>query len=87
MTPELQIKRVCVPKGWTIAIDNRTPHGGAPRNGPKALRVHMYAAILAVDEVNVGIQDETINLRCSDYAQVFAWAQDQAVPAFGAKDV
>ena len=89
-TPELTIKRVRIPKGWTIAIDNRTPHGGAPRNGPDALRVHMYAAARSVDvftrEVDGAIQDETINLGKSNYAPVVLWAHGQAVPAFGLEE-
>ena len=30
-SPELKIKRVRISKGWTIAVDSRTQHGGAPR--------------------------------------------------------
>ena len=85
-TPELKIKCVRIPKGWSIAVDNRTPHGGAPRNDPVALRVQMYAVALSVGvvtrEVDGAIQDETINLGKSNFAPMVLWAHGQAVLAF-----
>ena len=91
--PALQIKRVKIQKGWTIAIDSRTPHGGAPwaptgTDGARpALRVHMYAfnrpIVNADPTVDAETQDTTKDLRFSSYAPVLYWAQRQVVPAFG----
>ena len=90
-SPELKIKRVRIPKGWTIAVDSRTPHGGAPRVGPDALRLHIYAVVRAVDAVaahaddlgDAAIQDATIDLRNSAYLPILHSAQRQHAAAFG----
>ena len=92
-SPHLKIKRVRIPKGWTIAVDSRTPHGGAPRFGPDALRLHMYAVVRAVDasavvravELDAEIQDSTIDLRHSFYFPIIHSAQRQNMAAFGAE--
>jgi hypothetical protein len=88
-TPALQIKRVRIEKGWTIAIDSRTPHGGAawlPKGTEEALRVHMYAVdrpIVRADPTEEAeTQDSTIDPRYSAYVPMLHWAQRQVVPAF-----
>lgn len=86
--PGLQIKRVKIEKGWTIAVDSRTPHGGAPWTGPMgAMRLHMYAIDRAINAVTSSdeyeTQDATIDIRHCDYCPIVHWAQRQFMPAFG----
>ena len=79
---------------WTIAVDSRTPHGGAQRVGPDALRLHIYAIVRAVDAVagiaahaddlgGAAIQDATIDLRHSAYLPIVHSAQRQHAAAVG----
>jgi len=87
-TPPLQIKRITIAKGWTIAVDSRTPHGGAAWLGTEeAMRVHIYAVDRAVDAVTTSeemdTQDSTLDLRACDYAPVICLAQRQGQPVFG----
>ena len=87
-SPALEVKRVKIEKGWTIAVDSRTPHGGAPWSGPgEAMRLHMYAVDRAIDTVtasdNYATQDATLDLRYCDYFPLMHWAQRQVAPAFG----
>jgi len=85
--PELQVKRVKIEKGWTIAVDSRTPHGGAPWHGPgEAMRLHMCDVERAINAVTSSdefeTQDATIDLRRCSYCPILYWAQRQFMPAF-----
>ena len=51
--PALQIKSVTVPKGWTIVMDARNPHAGAPAGELGGLRVHVYGVESAIDKHNM----------------------------------
>jgi hypothetical protein len=90
-SPELKIKQFRIPKGWTITVDSRTPHGGAPRIGPEALRLHICAVVRAVDAVAAhtndlgcaAIQDATIDPQPSAYLPKVHSAQRQNAAAFG----
>ena len=89
--PALQVKRVRIPKGWTIAVDSCTPHGGAPvRPGlaPHHFRVHVYAVNRSIDSALAGLeaeQDHTVNLLSIEnpYFPILAWAQMQEAAPFG----
>ena len=66
----LQMKRVRIPKGWTIDVDSRTHHGGAAvgNSGTPRFRVHIYAVSRAIDRVIAHDDgkttiDSTVNLR------------------------
>jgi hypothetical protein len=96
--PALQVKRVPIPKGWTIAVDACTPHGGAPvpsRPGglvPHHLRVHVYAVNRSIDRALPGLeaeQDHTVNLLSNEnpYFPILAWAQMQANAPFGPAEI
>ena len=91
--PFLQLKRVRIPKGWTIAVDSRTPHGGAAvgSTGAPRFRVHVYAVLRAIDEVITHddgntTQDSTVNIRSWEHFlfPIVGWAQRQAAAVFGA---
>ena len=84
--PLLEVKRVPIPKGWTIAVDSCTPHAGAPAGpefGPGGFRVHVYAVTRAIDRVHPdleGEQDHTVNLLSikNPYFPLLCWAQKQS---------
>ena len=91
--PALQVKRVPIPKGWTIVVDSCTPHAGAPAGpgfGPGGLRVHVCAVSRAIDKLLPGLEDEqpedtTVNMRSSEnpYFPILCWAQRQYSAPFG----
>ena len=90
--PDLQLKRVTIPKGWTIAVDSRTPHGGAPAGENGGFRVHAYGVVRAIDRTTAldslfeTSQDTTVNLKShlSPFFPLLYWAQRQAAAVFGA---
>jgi hypothetical protein len=92
-TPYLQMKRVRIPKGWTIAVDSRTPHGGAAvgSSDTPRFRVHVYAVVRAIDKAiahddGKATQDSTVNLRSWEnfLFPIVSRAQRQAAAVFGA---
>jgi hypothetical protein len=94
-SPELKIERVRIPKGWTIAVDSRTPHGGTPRVGPDALCLQTYAVALAFDAGSAHaddlggatIQDATIDFQHFAYLPTVHSAQRQHAATFGSIQV
>ena len=90
--PDLRLKRVIIPKGWTIAVDSRTPHGGAPAGEDGGFRVHAYGVVRAIDRTTVparlfeASEDTTVNLisHLSPFFPLVYWAQRQAAAVFGA---
>lgn len=89
--PPLQVRRVTVPKGWTIVVDSCTPHAGAPAGrgfGPGGFRVHVYAVAKAMDRVIPGFeaaQEHTIDILYHEnpYFPIMCWAQRQHSGPFG----
>jgi hypothetical protein len=94
--PALQVKRVRIPKGWTIAVDACTLHGGAPVRpglGPHHLRVHVYAVNRSIDRALAGheaIRTSLSSHGCvnflsyeNPYFLILAWAQMQDAAPFG----
>lgn len=90
--PPLSLKRVRIPKGWTLAVDSRTPHGGAPGDDVGGFRVHVYGVVRAIDRAaqldstSDASQDTTVNLLThqNPFFPLAHWAQRQAAAVFGA---
>jgi len=88
--PDLRLKRVCIPRGWTIAVDSRTPHGGAPGNETGGLRVHVYGVVRAIDRTAQldalfdRSEDTTVNLlsHLSPLFPLVYWAQRKGAAVF-----
>ena len=72
----LQAVRVPCPKGYTIAIDNRTPHGGSSGTTTRGFRIHTYGSERSplADEQDYAI---TIDLLRPEYGlfPLCHWAQ------------
>ena len=85
--PNLQVVRVPVPKGATIAIDNRTPHGGSAGTDTRGFRMHAYGSVRSALALE---QDYTItvDLLRPDYGYfpLCHWAQTARPPVFKVRD-